>query len=44
MKNKYKKPSSEAIAQACRIPNLTLLERVLAAELTQANWDRKVYP
>jgi hypothetical protein len=32
---KYQKPGKEAIEAACKIPNLTLLERVLAAEILQ---------
>ena len=39
MKKDFKKPSKEAIAAAHKIPNLTLLEKVLAAEMIQQSWD-----
>jgi hypothetical protein len=33
VKRKYIKPSPEAIASAIKIPGLSLLERILAAEM-----------
>jgi hypothetical protein len=41
MKNKYLKPSREAIAKAKKIPGLkSTLEIVLAAELIEWSWSQ----